>query len=141
MGSRLHILHSFNLRSWLLKVKDPCSTLHPVNCLSWTLYLYNLHLTFSGLSAIWATPHFPTNLTVGVNFELMELVAKVNAYGFNLLALWLIHHYLPQRNRAWESINNIVNGFAVMFGVPWGSILGPLLFIIYQKKKNFLLRM
>ena len=56
------------------------------------------------------------------------LIAKLNAYGFSLPALRLIHVYKKQRTRV---NNSYREWFAVMFGVPQGSILELLLFNIF----------
>ena len=59
------------------------------------------------------------------------LIAKLNAYGFDYISLKLIHSYLTNRfqrvrvNSKFSSWNDII------FGVPQGSILGPLFFNIY----------
>ena len=59
------------------------------------------------------------------------LIAKLHAYGFDYSALKLIHNYLTGRcqririNSRYNSWNDII------FGVPQGSIIGPLLFNIY----------
>ena len=59
------------------------------------------------------------------------LVGKVNAYGFNETSLKVIVSYLKNRTQtakvgsSFSELLNIVNG------VLQGSILGPLLFIIY----------
>ena len=58
------------------------------------------------------------------------IIAKLNAYGF-ILALNLIQNYLPNRRQR-TKINNSSSPWSdILFGVPQGSILGPLLFNIF----------
>ena len=60
------------------------------------------------------------------------LIAKLNAYGFSKAALRLVQNYLSNRKKR-TKINSDFNFWEdILFGVPQGSILGPLLF------KNFL---
>ena len=61
-----------------------------------------------------------------LNHEL--LIAKLNAYGFTLLALKLVHGYLSDRKQRTRVNNSYSTWFELLFGVPQGSILGPLLF-------------
>ena len=59
------------------------------------------------------------------------LIAKLNAYGFSLPALRLIHDYLSHRKQRTRVNNSYSEWLAVMCVVPEGSILGPLLFNIF----------
>ena len=59
------------------------------------------------------------------------LIAKLNAYGFNMSALRFLHSYLKNRMQR-TKINSEYNSWEeIMFEVPQGSILGPLLFNIF----------
>ena len=77
-----------------------------------------------------------------LNHEL--LVAKLNAYGFTLPALKLVHDYLSDREQRTRVNNSYITWFEILFGVPQGSILGSLLFSIFLtdlffiKKKKIL---
>ena len=59
------------------------------------------------------------------------LIAKLSAYGFDRKSLMFISAYLKsrkQRTRIGSAFRDYLN---VLFGVPQGSILSPILFIIF----------
>ena len=59
------------------------------------------------------------------------LIAKLKAYGFSLIALKLVHNYLSNRKQRTKINSTYGNLLEIIFGVPQGSILGPLLFNIF----------
>ena len=56
------------------------------------------------------------------------LIAKFNAYGFDQVALKLIHSYLCDRSQRVKMGSSFSKESDIFPGVPQGSILGPLLF-------------
>ena len=59
------------------------------------------------------------------------LITKLNAYGFSLTALKLVHNYLSNRKQRTKINSTYSSLLEIIFGVPQGSILGPLLFNIF----------
>ena len=59
------------------------------------------------------------------------LIAKLNAYGFSLPALRLVQSYLKKRKQKTKINSEFSSWEEILFEVPQGSILGPLLFNIF----------
>ena len=66
------------------------------------------------------------------------LIAKLNAYGFSLPALRLIHHYLSNRKQRTRMNNSYSTWMEIVFGVPQRSIVGLLLFSFFLADLFFL---
>ena len=69
------------------------------------------------------------------------LIAKLHAYGFNMKSLKLLNNYLYNRKQRTKINSTFSEWVNIIFGVPQGSILGPLLFNIsmtyfFLKKKQ-----
>ena len=59
------------------------------------------------------------------------LLAKLEAYSFNKEALGFIYDYLTKRKQRTKINSSYSSWTEIKFGVPRGSILGPLLFNIF----------
>ena len=56
---------------------------------------------------------------------------KIENYGFRGKAFNLIKSYITNRNQFVQFSNEKANLTSVKYGVPQGSVLGPLLFLLY----------
>ena len=59
------------------------------------------------------------------------LIAKLNAYGFNMSALRFVHSYLKNRMQRTKINSEYSSWKEIMYGVPKWSIFEPLLFNIF----------
>ena len=59
------------------------------------------------------------------------LIAKLNAYGFDETSLKVIISYLKNRTQTTKVGTSFSELLNIIYGVPQGSLLGPLLFIKY----------
>ena len=67
------------------------------------------------------------------------LLDKLHAYGFSISPLRLMYNYLAIRKQRTKINSSYSSWEEILFGVPQGSILGPLLFKIFLCNMFFVL--
>ena len=73
-----------------------------------------------------------TDLSKAFDYLLHDLlIAKLAAYGFDYDSLVFIQSYLSERQQRTKANNAHSTNSDILYGVPQGSIPGPLLFSIY----------
>ena len=73
-----------------------------------------------------------TDLSKAFDYILHDLsIAKLAAYGFDYQSLRIMESFLSNRQQR-AKVNNVFSRYSeIIYGVPQGSILGPLLFNVY----------
>ena len=73
-----------------------------------------------------------TDLSKAFDYILHDLlIAKLAAYGFDYQFLKIMESFLSNRQQRTKSNSAFSHYSEIIYGVPQGSILGPLLFNIY----------
>ena len=81
-----------------------------------------------------------TDLSIAFDFlDHKLLIAKLNAYSFSLPALKLVHDYLSNRKQRTKVNRTHSSWLEIVFGIPQGSLFGPLLFNIFLADLFFIL--
>ena len=75
--------------------------------------------------------NFKCNVVRELNNKLLRLIKKLEHYGIRGVANSLLKSYLNDRKQFVSIANTDSSDKVIDYGVPQGSILGPLLFLIY----------
>ena len=66
-------------------------------------------------------------------------IAKLNAYGFSVPAIKLVHDYLSHKKQRTKGNKTYSSWWEIVFDVPQSSIIGPILFNIFLADLFFIL--
>ena len=121
---QMHKYFNFILSKWPCGFRKGFSTLH---CLLMMTEKWRKCFGKGGISGA-----ILTDLSKAFDCILHNLlVAKLAAYGFDYQSLRIMESFLSNRQQR-TKINNAFSRYSeIIYGVPQGSILGPLLFNIY----------